>query len=479
MNTARRNSRNPTNPGPVHGWGWWDPQAGARAGLAPVAALAALAFGGCDAATGQAATGAARPNLVILVSDDQDYEHFSFAGHPTAKTPTIDSLAKGGVLFTHAFVPMSRCRPAQASLLTGEWPHQNGVYFNVAADHIDPDTCLANRLGDAGYRSFGEGKFWEYDPRLMGFENYSILNYETFARLGQEHLFEWLRGLDRDQPFFVWWAPMLPHVPHDPPDRFLERFDPADIEIPAWIAGDVEEYRHAEHLSLAMGSWLDDAIRELMDELREIGELDDTLFLFLIDNGYANGLPSKGTAFDKGLRTPAILSWAGGIEAGGEFDELISVVDLYATLLDYAGARALPSCEGESLRRMIEGSADDTTFRGREFLFGAAYPKRPNGERADPARDAYALWARTSRLKYILYLDDVTRSRDSKFKIQYNSAPYPARRRGDEDLFDLDQDPYELNDLSDDPALAAEMADLKRRALEWWRETGGGELSLP
>ncbi len=370
---------------------------------------------------------------------------------------------------------MSRCRPAQASLLTGEWPHQNGVYFNVAADHIDPDTALANRLGEAGYLSFGEGKFWEYSPRLMGFENYSILNYETFARLGQEHLFEWLGALDRDQPFFVWWAPMLPHVPHDPPARYLERFDPAEIEIPAWLTTDPEVYRHEEHLSLAMESWLDDSIQELRNELERLGELDDTLFLFVIDNGYANGLPSKGTAFDKGLRTPAILSWANGIPAGKEFGDLVSFVDLYATMLDYCGATPTDTCQGESLRPRIEGDA----FVGRDALFGAAYPKQPTSERANPARDAYALWARTERYKYILYLDDVRRSNDASLKIQSNSSPYPERARGDEDLFDLDADPYELNNLAADPALAGTMAELKQRALAWWSETGGGELALP
>jgi len=122
------------------------------------AALAALVLtAACGGATGE------RPNIVILVSDDQDYEHFGFMGHPLAHTPEIDALADEGVVFTHAFVPMSRCRPAQAALLSGQWPHQNGVYFNVGPDRIDPTTCIANVLSEAGYVAAGEGMFWEQE----------------------------------------------------------------------------------------------------------------------------------------------------------------------------------------------------------------------------------------------------------------------------------------------------------------------------
>ena len=206
---------------------------------------------GCGARSADAPS-ADRPNIVILVSDDQDYEHFGFAGHPLAHTPIIDRLAREGFTFNHAFVPMSRCRPAQAALLGGEWPHQSNVYYNVGADHIDPQTSIANLLSDAGYETIGEGKFWEYDPRLMGFSNYTIRNYETFGREGQEHLFRWLDDNHGERPFFLWWAPELPHVPHNPPERLLALFDPDAIEVPPWIEGDPEIYREDEHKSLAM-----------------------------------------------------------------------------------------------------------------------------------------------------------------------------------------------------------------------------------
>lgn len=421
-----------------------------------------------------------RPNIVILVSDDQDYEHFGFLGHPAAHTPTIDSLAEGGVVFTHAFVPMSRCRPAQAALLSGQWPHQNGVYFNVGPDRIDPTTCIANLLADAGYVTTGEGKFWEQEPRLMGFSNYTIRNYETFVRQGQEHLFEFIDRNAGEQPMFIWWAPALPHVPHTPPERLLDLIDPAAIEIPEWYAGDPVAYRAAEHVSLAMEAWLDEGIRELEDKLRSVGELENTLFLFLIDNGYANGLPSKGTAFDKGLRTPAILSWGAGIAGGRRFDELIGAVDLYATLLDYAGAKPHPDSPGRSLRPLIDdGDEGHGDFEAREAIYGAIYLQTPGDRESRAERDAYGLWVRTSRWKYILYLQDVRAANDEMLKIQSTLCAYPERDRGDEDLFDLEADPLELDDVSADPEHAALMERLRGEVLAWWRASGGGELDLP
>ncbi|NOT30793.1 MAG: sulfatase-like hydrolase/transferase [Planctomycetes bacterium] len=425
-----------------------------------------------------------RPNVVLLVADDMDYEHFGFAGHPLAETPTLDALAEQGVLFTHGFVPMSRCRPAQAALLTGLWPHQNGVYFNVGADHIDPETSLARLLQRAGYATVGEGKFWEPDPRAMGFSNLAIANYTTFVRWDQQHLFDWLERTPRATPFFVWWAPELPHVPHDPPRELLERVPLESIPIPAWFAGDEAaraEFRARERVLLAMDAWLDRGVAELREKLNALGELEETLFVFLSDNGWANGCVSKGWGYDKGLRTPMIVSWPAELARGTRFDDLVSPVDLYATILDYAGAPIPAHSEGQSLRPRIEGRP----FEPRAALYGALYPLTPTAELADPARDAYALWARTARWKFILSLKDIHAAADAgsdvdeREDIKVSLAPDFVRKRGDIELYDLANDPYERTNLAAEPEHAAQLAELKRATLEWWHTTGGGSLEAP
>lgn len=425
-----------------------------------------------------------RPNVVLLVADDMDYTHFGFTGHPRRPTPTLDALAAQGVCFTHGFVPMSRCRPSQASLLTGLWPHQNGVYFNVGVDHIDPALSLARLLQRAGYATIGEGKFWEPDPRAMGFSNLTIANYTTFVRWDQQHLFEWLEKSAGDTPFFVWWAPELPHVPHDAPERLLERFPPEEVPIPGWFEGDTAaraEYRARERALLAMDAWLDEGVAQLLEKLRALAEYEDTLFVFLADNGWTSAGVSKGWGFDKGLRTPVILSWPAGIAGGRTFADLVSPVDLYATILDFAGVPIPEHCVGRSLRPRLE----DRPFEPRAALYGALYPLAPLADLADPARDAYALWARSEQWKLILTLRDVEARADAgsgvdeREDIKVGLAPDFIRRRGDVELYDLASDPNERLNLAKMNQHAALVARLRQEALDWWRASGGGPLEAP
>ncbi len=446
-------------------------------GTLVLASLAALAPA-CARESGR------RPNVVVLVADDMDFEHFGFAGHPLAQTPTLDALARQGVLFPHGYVPMSRCRPSQAALLSGLWPHQNGVYFNVGVDHVDPDTSLAKHLQDAGYATVGEGKFWEGDARALGFSNLAIANYTTFVRWDQQHLFDWLERTPREQPFFVWWAPELPHVPHDPPARLLERIPLESVPIPAWFAGDEAaraEFRARERTLLAMDAWLDEGVAQLFEKLRALGEYEDTLVVFLIDNGWANGCVSKGWAFDKGLRTPVIVSWPGGLHGGARFDDLVSPVDLHATILDYAGVPLPDACVGQSLRPRLEGRP----FQARTALYGALYPLAPSTDLGNPARDAYALWACDERWKFILTLKDLHAVADAgsdlgeREDIKVSLAPDFVRKRGDIELYDLTNDPAERTNLAAAPEHAIRLAEWRRATLDWWRASGGGPLELP
>ncbi|MSR61807.1 MAG: hypothetical protein EXS08_05115 [Planctomycetes bacterium] len=437
-----------------------------------------LPLGLCLGLAVRGEAGDARPNVVVLMADDLDYEHFA---HPLAPMPTLAALAQQGVSFSQAFVPMSRCRPAQASLLSGLWPHQNGVYFNVGADHIDPDTALPKLLSRAGYGTVGEGKFWEFEARAMGFSNYTIRNYETFVRWDQQHLFGWLDEHAKERPFFVWWAPELPHVPHDPPEHLLARFPLESIPVPAWFTGDAAEFRARERVLLAMDAWLDEGVQELEAKLGALGVLDNTLFVFMVDNGWANGCVSKGWGLDKGLRTPLFVTWPKGVRGGATQAELVSPVDLYATILDFADAPIPAACVGNSLRPLLGGKP----FEARPALFGALYPLKPTEPLADPARDAYALWARTARWKWIESLKDLHAKADAgsgdgeREDVKVSLAPDFSRRRGEVELYDLVADPHELVNLAAEPEHAPVVADLRRRALEWWRETGGGPLDVP
>jgi len=415
-----------------------------------------------------------RPNIVLVVADDMDHEHLGFLGNPRVRTPTLDELARTGVVFPVAHVPMSRCRPSLAALLSGRWPQQSGIFENEATHTLARRDSLPNLLKAAGYATFQGGKFWEGSPFSMGFLEPKATDtvFKSFVRESQEELFRFIDRYHAERPLFVWWAPMLPHGPFDPPERYRALFRDTEVPLPPGIVGDARAFQEAERTAFAMGAWFDAGLAELRVKLEQVGELADTLFVFLIDNGYANGFASKGSVFEKGLRTPVVFSWPKAIGGGRTRPELVSSLDLYPTLLDYAGVPAPAGIAGIDLRPALEGRELST----RDVLYGAVYQYKEGGGRQRAEDDVYALYARTARWKFVLHLRRLDPANEHLY---HEFAPFPERARGDRDLYDLEQDPYERRDLAGDSSHAALMDELLQGCLAWWRESGGEELALP
>lgn len=419
--------------------------------------------------------GAEQPNIVLIISDDHDYEHLGFMGNKTVHTPNIDRLARSGTVFTHAHLPMSRCHPTLASFLSGRWPHQTGIYYNYGTNNLDPRDSLPNRLKEAGYATYVEGKYWEGAPKAMGFTHGKGKTAGSFVRKGQDDLFAFIDQVGGRQPLFLWWAPKIPHTPHNPPRKYLDLFDRDKIPVPSWIANERRNsFLRKEHLSLAMEAWLDHGIGQLEEKLREKGIYDDTMFLFVIDNGWCNGLVSKGSPFEKGVRTPIFFTWPGRIAAGRRFECLTSTLDLYPTILDYAGATTPRTVAGNNLRPIMEGKST----RNRDQLFGAIYPAFATRSDQRAERDIYALYVRDRRWKYILYLQDVVASRNRNyFRIQSIETSFPTRAPGDEDLYDLVSDPAERNNLADRNEHAERLVQMRSDVFAWWKRTGGQPIA--
>jgi len=421
------------------------------------------------------ATAAEQPNIVFIISDDHDNEHLGFMGHPLAHTPTLDRLAEAGTIFTCAHLPMSRCHPTLASFLSGRWPHQTGIYYNYGTKPLDPTDSLPNLLKSVGYATYVEGKYWEGDPREMGFTHGKGKTANSFVRKTQQDLFDFVDQVGGKQPMFIWWAPLIPHAPHNAPKKYEALIDEANISVPDWYKGDVEAFRNKEFKSLAMEAWLDDGVAQLIAKLRANDLERETMFVFVIDNGWCNGLASKGSPFEKGVRTPIFVSWPGKVPSGQRHDDLVSTLDPYPTILDYAGATVPNSAAGRSLRPIIEGRPTET----REALFGAIYPAFVTKGDERPERDVYALYVRTKQWKYILYTQDVRQDRNgSYFRIQSILTDYPTRDQGDEDLYDLGADPHELTNLAAKPENRERLHQFKTQVLGWWQRTGGKPLAV-
>jgi arylsulfatase A-like enzyme len=416
-----------------------------------------------------------RFNIVYIISDDHDFEHLGFMGNDFVHTPSLDELAAQGTVFTTAQLPMSRCHPTLASFLSGRWPHQSGIYYNYGEKQLDPKNSLPSLLRDAGYATYVEGKFWEGDPRAMGFTHGAGKTAKTFVRKGQDDLFAFIDEIDGKQPMFIWWAPLIPHTPHNAPKKYEDIYDWSKMPVPSYIDEATDSWKKKEEKSYAMEAWLDDGISQLIAKLKAAGQLENTLFAFVIDNGWCNGLPSKGTPFEKGTRTPVFFTLPGTVPGEQRINQLISTNDIYPTLLDYAGVKIPKTAAGRSLKPLIDGEDAETD----DAIYGAIYPAFATKGDNRPERDAYALTVRTPEWKYILFLQDVTQERSGKyFRIQSIETDFPTRSRGDEDLYDVKADPYERHNLATDPKQRERMDTLKAAALQWWSDTGGAPLPL-
>ncbi|MFT5442095.1 MAG: arylsulfatase A-like enzyme [Myxococcota bacterium] len=406
---------------------------------------------------------------MLVISDDHDYEHLGFNGGNPQVTPRIDRLAAEGITFPVSYT-QSRCRPTLAGLLTGLPPHRSGVFSNfVRVDQrerrrVPTDTAtLASLLGNAGYLTFAQGKFWEGSPREYGFE-YGRGWDDEFVRRDQDELFSFLEQVD-ERPFFVWWAPSLPHRPHNPPNRLRARFSAAEIDVPSWIrVRDRDAFREAEATNLAMEAWLDEGLSQLMDKLKRESLLEDTLVIFMIDNGWANGFVSKGSAMEKSLRTPLVFNWPGGLEAGLRIQELTSYLDVFPTILDFAAVEPPSHLPGKSLRPLIELRARPS----RTAIMGAIYPAFANAD-SNAKDEAIALYIRTESTKYIYWLQDVKqRDNAQRFRIKHFFLPFPTRSQGDMELYDLDKDPHEQMNLAHAPSQVATREQLHNQLIIWW-----------
>ena len=433
-----------------------------------------------------------KPNVVLLISDDDDYEHFGFMGSKIAQTPTLDKLAAAGTLFTTAHCPAPLCRPSLASMLSGRLPHQHGIYANyldkkgIGRDLVKlaPAGSLANRLKNAGYATYATGKYWEGDPRTMGFTHGTVKvsfgGFSQFVRKGQNELFQFIDEQHESKPMFIWWAPLVPHSPHNPPAKYLDRFAEVDIPIPSFYKGDRRRYVIGMRKFYAMGTWFDDGVAQLIKKLKAAGEYENTLFLFYVDNGWAYGMPAKNSPSEKGLRTPMFVTWPGKVPAGKRIDSLNYALDLHATALDYAGVGVPADIASKSLRSQIDGK----TSKPHDVLFGAVYAHAPQAWTGDPSvkrsaeRDLLALYARTDQWKYVLHTQDINAG-NAKYvwMIAPLSEPY-YRQKGEQDLFDLHADPYERKNLAGQLPQKKRVAELRRQTLDWWKRTGGGPLAV-
>jgi arylsulfatase A-like enzyme len=375
-----------------------------------------------------------RPNIVMIVSDDQGWTDFGFMGHPVIRTPHLDRLARESAVFPNGYVPTSLCRASLATLLTGLYGHQHKICCNDPPDGVDRtamhpfirDAATVPRLLQShGYRSLQTGKFWEGHFSNGGFTHGMTTRGRhgdaglVIGRQTMQPIYDFIEQRGH-APFFIWYAPMMPHEPHNPPERLLKKY-----------AVDGRSEKLARYW--AMCEWFDETCGDLLDYLDRKGLRDNTLVLFVVDNGWIQETGperttrgwfaprSKLSPYDGGLRTPVMLRWPGHVRPG-RYGDLVSTIDLAPTIL--AACRLKPPAELPGLD-LLPAASGRLPLK-RDAVFGEIYLHTALDIHR-PSLNLTHRWVRRGEWKLIL----------------------PEDRSARPELYNVAADPMEERDLSE------------------------------
>lgn len=334
---------------------------------------------------------AAQPNIVMIVSDDHHWADYAFMGSKNVSTPHLDRLAAQGLTFTRGYVPASLCCPSLASMITGLFPHQHKVTSNdpplptdgtpkaqfnkskafadgreVMNRHMDDAPSLPRMLGQKGYLSLQTGKWWQGHYSRGGFTHGMTKGTRhgdeglEIGRTTMQPIYDFIATAQREQkPFFVWYAPMMPHTPHTPPDRLLTKYKdkaPSESVAKYW----------------AMVEWFDETCGQLLDHLDQKGLSQDTIVVYVADNGWITrpnasqyAERSKQSQYDGGLRTPIMVRWPAKVKPGKSAN-LATSLDLAPTLFTAAGLKPTVEMSGINL-------LDPAAVQARNAIFGECF----------------------------------------------------------------------------------------------------------
>jgi arylsulfatase A-like enzyme len=412
-----------------------------------------------------------RPNILVIVSDDQSWLHTGAAGDSTVKTPAIDRLAREGVFFSHAFSASPSCGPSRAAMLTGQQIWRLGP----AADQSGPldveHTVYPDVLGVSGYFVGFTGKGWSPgDVESTGrSRNPAGEEFNMFGDRSPVANFEaFLDSLPSGTPFCFWWGSRLPHRPFSPDPSHSHVIERDKLVVPpVWpdrerVRSDLAEYlRDVERF--------DEEVGAAIETLTARGLLDNTLVVVVGDNGMP--FPrAKANLYDLGTRVPLVLYWKGHAPGGRVVDDLVSLTDLAPTFLEAAGRKPPSDMTGSSLMTILKSAASGRVDPEREFVVTAR-------ERHSPSRwDLSGYPSRAIRTHGYLYIRNYEPDRwpagdppgfgdvDSwnsaysaptkDYMIAFQDNPYVKpffdlcfEKRPAEELYDVRSDPYQVVNL--------------------------------
>ena len=434
---------------------------------------------------------AKKPNFVVILSDDQTYRAIGY-NNPAVKTPNMDKLATEGFRFDRFFVASPICAASRASIYSGVFPQQHGTIALMSEGFIKSVVeekrfaTLPAVLEKAGYHTALYGKSHLGEPTTFGFsegrELEDVNDEETFAEA--EKFLQ--RAAKSERPFLLWLTPRNPHLPFTAPQRFMDIYKDADIKLdPNWRESPLMQsffnqglsgtttFMDNKHLVYprapegATGgpprneaqmkavikayygdiSCLDEQIGKLIEQLKADGLYENTIIIYLSDNGYFlgnHGLGHKVTMHEESVRVPMFVHSPLLPVQHSKSDALASALDVYPTILDLAGIPAPSHLMGKSLVPVLKDPKakvrDEVVTEGE----GRTEKRLGTGHRM----------VRSDRFKYILSSSN------------------------EEAFFDLKTDPYEMTNRIADPELKTEIERHRKILSDWMAGVGEKRLTL-
>jgi uncharacterized sulfatase len=431
-----------------------------------------LVFGGCFGLSAKKS-----PNILYIISDDQAWTDYGFMGHPQIKTPRLDKLAKESVLFERGYVPTALCRPSLVTLANGRYAHKHGVTGNDPSpknyppkdgenykqkraqliSYLDRFETLPNLLGEQGYLSHQSGKWWEGNFKHGGFTHGMTRGFpQPGGRHGDDGLKIGRDGLKpiedfvdhsmkENKPFFLWYGVFLPHTPHNPPERLLNPYK--ELGLPISIA----KY-------YAMCTWFDETCGQLIDLLEKRNLRDDTIIVYVTDNGWIQNPErggyaprSKQTPYEGGIRTPIMFSWPNGGLKNGKRKDVVSSIDLFPTVLAATGARTPKGLPGLNL---LENLKTEKPIK-RKGILGETFA-HDIADVENPEDSLLFRWTIEGKWKLLLTYDG---------EVNRYKTTHPREEKRPQ-LFNLLKDPKEEKNLAkDNPEVVARLA---AKIGKWW-----------
>ena len=421
-----------------------------------------------------------QPNIVWLVAEDLSPQHLGIYGGTGGSTPYLDSLASDGIFFTHAYSTAGVCAPSRAALITGAYQTSIGA-MHMRTLGMSQNALDAYPPGHQSYSAVIPEDMRTYSEllRMAGYytSNNSKEDYQFRSPVTMwdesSNKAHWRNRKDPKQPFFSIFNFTISHesqvwVRADEPLLV----DPADVYIPPYYPDDsISRAVMARFITNAMR--MDMQVGEIITQLKEDGLYENTIIFFYGDHG--DGMPNaKRELYDRGLKVPLIVK-APFLEKGGTAEELVSFVDFGPTVLSIAGVEVPKSMQGQAFLGPQKGP-------DRKYIYAARDRMDSEYDRVRAVSDG--------RYKYIRnYMPEKSNYQNIQYrlnnplmvhllelnkenKLDANQARWFAPTKPDEEFYDTSVDPFEFNNLVEDPKYAKNLAELRAAHLKWIKDFG-------